>query len=253
MRIGIVGTGRIAAALVTGFCSSDEPPKSIVVSPRNAAVAKALADRFGQVSIASDNQAVLDASDWVVLSLLPPMAREVLSGLRFRAEHRVVSVMAMVGLAALRDLVAPARPVRALTLPSVSQRTGPVALCPGDADTERFLARLGTPLPVADERNVDVLWAMTAMIAPFYALVQRTGAWGAQQGVEPAVAQHYAAGFYRAVAGPLEGVEDVAALIAEAQTPGGLNEQALRTLNDAAWFGEVDPVLDAILSRFPHS
>ena len=250
MRIGVVGTGRIAAALVTGLCSADKPPATVVVSPRNADVAATLAGRFRQVSVAADNQAVLNGSDWVVLSLLPQMAREILSSLRFREDHRVISVMATVGLAALEEMAAPARPVRALTLPSVSGRTGPIAICPGDVEAERFLARLGTPFPVPDERHVDVLWAMTAMIAPFYALVQRTGTWGAGYGVDPAVAQRYAAGFFQAVAEPLKETDDVAALIAEAQTPGGLNEQALRTLTDARWLDELDPVLDAILKRF---
>ncbi len=250
MRIGFVGTGRIASALVTGLCSAGLSPRSILISPRNAEVAARLTDRFPQVSVAPDNQSVLDGSDWVVLSLRPPMAEDVVSGLLFRAEHRVISVMAMVPLAALQRLAAPARSfVRALTLPSVAGRSGPVLVCPGNEEFAAFLGALGTPVTVPDERQFEVLWAMTAMIAPYYALVQRSATWAEGHGVEPGAARSYAAGFYHSIAQALDGADDFAPLIAEAQTPGGLNEQALRTLTDTGWFETLNPVLDAILAR----
>ncbi len=250
VRIGVLGTGRIAAALVTGLCSAGGPSCSVLVSPRNAEVATGLANRFNQVSVAPDNQALLDGSDWVFLTLRPPMAHDVLSRLRFRSDHCVVSIMAMVQLDALKTLAAPASSVvRALTLPSVSGRTGPILLCPADEDTERFLTPLGAPLPMGDERQLEVLWAMTAMIAPFYALVERSAVWAEGHGVESGAARDYAAGFFRSIVQALDGVHDMAPLIAEAQTPGGLNEQALRTLTDAGWFEALTPVLDAILAR----
>lgn len=250
MRIGIIGTGRIASAIVGGLDGAGNPPTAVIVSPRNAGTASALAARYPRVAVAADNQAVLDASDCVVLSLRPPTAREALSPLRFRPDHHVISVMALVPLATLAPLVAPAGVLaRALTLPSVAARTGPILHCPGDAATGGVLSGLGTPIAVDDERQLEVLWAVTALIAPFYALVEQSGKWAAGHGVDSTVAMRYAAGFYRALAGPLDAADAIEPLIAEAQTPGGLNEQALRTLRQAGWLEAVDPVLDAVLAR----
>src|SRR4051812_6890899 len=55
MRIGFIGTGRIAEAVVTGLCTSAAPPDEVLLSPRNAAIAQRLAMRFPIVQIAANN------------------------------------------------------------------------------------------------------------------------------------------------------------------------------------------------------
>src|SRR6266702_532682 len=80
----------------------------ITVSPRNAQVAAGLASRFANVQVAPTNQAVLDACDVVVLAVRPQVASDVLSVLRFRADHHVVSVIATLPLEYIRSVTAPA-------------------------------------------------------------------------------------------------------------------------------------------------
>src|SRR5262245_27633435 len=75
MTLGFVGTGTIAAPIVDGLCSV-RPETPIVVSPRNAATAAALAARHGNVRVAKSNQEVLDTSDMVVLAVRPQVAEE---------------------------------------------------------------------------------------------------------------------------------------------------------------------------------
>ncbi len=98
MNLGFIGTGEIAVAMVTGFCTAEPRPERITVSPRNAdkaaALAAALAAAFPEVEVAADNQAVVEASDWLVLAVLPLVAEEVLASLRFRPDQKVVSVLA---------------------------------------------------------------------------------------------------------------------------------------------------------------
>ena len=79
---GFVGAGAITRAMVEGLSSVDDPP-AIVVSPRGAAVSAALAARFGNVRVAADNQAVVDAAPCVVLAPRPGDAPAVLQGLTF--------------------------------------------------------------------------------------------------------------------------------------------------------------------------
>ena len=94
MKLGFVGTGEITSAMVTGLSSCGAAPHSIRLSPRNPAVAADLAHRFPGVSVASSNQKVLDDCETVVIAVRPQVVRNVLSELRFRPEHHVISVVA---------------------------------------------------------------------------------------------------------------------------------------------------------------
>ncbi len=252
LRLGFVGTGNIASALVTGFATADPTPATIHVSPRNAAKAAALAARHpGLVAVAPDNQAVVDASDWVMLSVRPQDARAVLAPLRFRADQTVVSLIATWGAAALGELIAPAtRLVRAVPLPCVAQHAGPIAITPPDADVEALFGRIGVPIALADDHQFQALWALTGLIATNYTLVERAAAWAVAQGVPAAAATRYAMAMFHGLSLPLAtGHADPAELTAEAQTPRGLNEQVLRELTEAGTWSVLAASLDRILAR----
>ncbi len=252
MRLGFVGTGNITAAMVTGFCTATEKPTRVLVSPRNAGTAARLAAAFpGIVEVASDNQAVLDGSDWVVLAVRPPISREVIGGLRFRPDHRVVSVIATLGPAELARLAAPAvRVVRANPLPTVAGHVGPIPLCPDDAETAALFGRIGTVVAVAQAAEFDRLIATTSLISTFFKLEDVAAGWLTDQGVASAQGRRFIAAMFHALARQADGCdEDFAAMSAEAATPGGLNEQVVRELTEAGSFDPIGPSLDRILTR----
>src|ERR1017187_7079782 len=131
MTLGFVGTGAIASAIVTGLTSEGGARLTIRLSPRNAGVAAGLASRFENVSVCASSQEVLDKSETVVLAVRPQVAEEVLSGLRFSSGQIVISLVAGFSARRIADLVTPARKIwRAIPLPSVAQRRGPIALYP---------------------------------------------------------------------------------------------------------------------------
>lgn len=250
-RIGVIGVGNIAAALLTGLATGAQPPRGVLLSPRSAEASAALAARFPQMRIASDNQAVLDGSDVVILAVRPQVAREVLEPLRFRADHRILSLIAIHPIAKLASLVAPATRIqRALPLPPVAKRLGPIAISPPDPELEAWLAAVGTVVPVADDHHFETLWSTSALIATFYALVSRGADWGVAQGLPRDAAERYVKAVFHAVAQPLaEPDAKPAELAALAQTKGGLNEQILRHLVEVGAFDEVGRALDAVLAR----
>src|SRR3546814_5110849 len=86
-RLGFIGTGTIAAAIVAGLALSGEEP--ILLSPRNADIAARLSARFSHVGVANDNQAVLDQTDLVILAVRPPIADSVLEDLKFGHDPRL--------------------------------------------------------------------------------------------------------------------------------------------------------------------
>jgi pyrroline-5-carboxylate reductase len=251
--LGIVGTGHIATALVIGLCTSKEPPQRVLVSPRNADNAAKLAARFPAiVSIAASNQAVVDGSDWVVLSIRPQIAREVVAELRFRPGQTVLSLVAPIALDWLDDAVKPGVLVsRFLVMPPVERRLGPVAFYPPNAAVERLMARIGTAVPLNSQHELLTIWSLTALIAPFFNFLATQADWAARNGVAPETARAYAVSMTEALAivAATPGAAPPPVLATHAQTKGGLNEQVMRELSAKAWFDQVATALDGILKR----
>ncbi len=252
MTIGFIGTGNIASALVRGLCASARPPSRILVSPRNTEKAARLAAEFAQVQITTDNQAVVDESDTVILSALPQAAEKILGALTFRAEQRIISLIAVTPLGLTRRLVSPAESVvRAVPLPSAARGLGPIGLYPGDAEAIELLGRLGTPVPAESEHDFEVLWATTALIAPYIALLEEVCGWAVGGGVEAATARAYVASMFHAIS--VLALEErqvtLGDLRAEAVTPGGLNEQALGEIREKGGYRAFASALDSILRR----
>ena len=252
MRLGFVGTGIITSAMVTGFCKSQNARDQILVSPRNAEKAAALAARFPNVEVAADNQSVVDGSDVVFLAVTSQVVRDVMAPLRFRADHCVVGLMALSTLSQIREMVAPASKVfRAIPLPPVALGACPIVQCPPDPALHALLDRIGTVVEVEDEMQLIKLNAVTALMAPFYGLLDRTQTWLTQQDIEAETASRYVAALFHGLAldATKVGAEGFEAVVADAQTPAGLNEQALGHLTEAGWYAEIDQVLDNILAR----
>src|SRR3954468_12961063 len=104
---GVIGVGALGSAIVTGLCDGVEDPPRVVLSPRSAATAAALAERFPSVTVAADNQAVVDGAGTVLVCLRRAHA-ELLGDLSWRPDHVVVGAVAGLPLTRLTALVAPA-------------------------------------------------------------------------------------------------------------------------------------------------
>jgi pyrroline-5-carboxylate reductase len=249
--IGFIGTGNIASAVIEGLVTAPGQAPRILVSPRNVAKSAALAERYETVSVAEYNQAVLDGSRTLFLSVRPQVAAEVLRPLQFDARQTVVSLIPL-PLSTLAPLVSPAwRVVRALLLPTCTHRLQAVPYWPESSDVQILLERLGPPLPLREERELNVLWASTAIIAAFYALLNSVSEWSAGRGAAPVTAADYTASMAHALArAALAGGPDrFARLAAEAATPGGLNEQVVGMLRAGGAYTHVREALDAALAR----
>src|SRR5262249_54450121 len=107
-KLGFLGTGAITSAMVTGLKASREEPRAILLSPRNAAVAAALADRFDNVSVAPSNQELVEECETIVIAVRPQIAQEVLAGLRFPSGANVISLVSGLPVRRLAALTAPA-------------------------------------------------------------------------------------------------------------------------------------------------
>ncbi len=252
MKLGFVGTGAITSAMVTGLSSGVAEPYSIRLSPRNPGIAADLANRFPRVSIASSNQDVLDDSEIVVLAIRPQIARNVISELRFRPDHCVISIVSGLSWRLVSDLATPAAKVtRAVPLPSVANRRGPTAIYPPDRTVADLFATLGTAFEAEGEDEFDAMCAATATIASYFAFADSVVSWLVGQGVPQGKARDYMAQIFSganntAVDTPERSFQSLAA---DHATAGGINEQVLTHLAERGVFESVSEGLDAVMHR----
>jgi pyrroline-5-carboxylate reductase len=251
-RLGVVGVGTIAEALITGMCAGGEQRATFLLSPRNADTAQRLADRFSFVEVAPDNQAVLDGSDIVFLAVRPQVAAEVLGALKFRQDHRVVSLIAGFDVARLRELVAPAGTItRAAPMPAIARRLGPVTLYPPLTEIAGLLQGLGQLVLLRNESELDAFWAVTGLMGSYFGLLDEIAGWLARQDLESEQVRPYVAAMFKAlsVTAAERATEGFDRLVVDHSTPGGLNEQAFRELQAAGWTSLVSQALDLIHAR----
>jgi pyrroline-5-carboxylate reductase len=249
MRIGFIGVGEIASAIVTGLARSEDAPQ-MVLSPRGAATARELADEFDGVRVAGSNQEVAEGVDVLLLTLRPDQ-REALRDLRVPDGVVVVSALAGVALAELQDLLRTSGPVvRAIPMPATRRRAGTTAVFPTHPVVEALFDRLGGTLAVPDEHALSVLSAVSGALTGYLQYLTVIGEWAAAQGLPAEEADAYVRGvFVQLSAAVGEPGRSLGRLVTDHETPGGLNEQ-LRT----RWFDDANreslvAELDALLRR----
>jgi pyrroline-5-carboxylate reductase len=248
--VGIIGTGDIAEALVTGWRGDLDGPAQLVLSPRNAEVSHRLAATHAGVTVARDNQAVLDQADIVVLCVRPQVAEGVLAALRFADRHRVVSLIATVDLDRLASWIAPAHQiVRAVPMPFAAKRRGPIALFPPTVWARDLLAPLGDVIEAATAEAYDRFCGVTATMSAYFRWLGTIGAWLVAGGVPPDLAARYVASQFEALSQePAEPI-DFAAMTHDYATQGGINEQLRQDLETAGVFAQMTDALDRVLDR----
>ena len=83
MKLGFVGTGKITSSVVTGICRSKISFKKILLSPRNRNLAKRLKKQFKKVSIANNNQEIVNSCNWIFLAVTPTVGQKIIKNLFF--------------------------------------------------------------------------------------------------------------------------------------------------------------------------
>jgi len=252
MRLGFIGTGKIASSVITGICTSKISFQKILISRRNKNIAQKLRKRFRKVYIARTNQEIIDKCNWIFLAVTPKVGKKILPKLKFRSNQKVISFIATINLAKLKKTIGKrVKIVRAIPLPPISFKKGPVPICPPDKEVKRFFDKIGTTVEIKNEKLSKNFWATSAMMAPFYEILKVLSDWLVKRGIKRNKAQRYITSLFVALSvdSVNNSVKHLKHLVADSQTPGGLNEQALRGLRRAKFYKNLEKSLNNVLKR----
>ncbi|WP_336294202.1 pyrroline-5-carboxylate reductase [Bartonella sp. CB169] len=183
MKIGFLGTGTISASIVDGLMASTVDVLSIIVSPRNAQIAEHLSYKYDKVTIAEDNQAVLDVSDCVFLCLPNQIAEEILRPLRFRPEQLVVSVLAMAKAAEVEEWINH-KVYRAVPLPFVAECKNLTPIYPDHPFLHTVFEALGGVVVLDAEDQFNLFMTAGSLMGIYFNFIGTAHQWFVEKGLK---------------------------------------------------------------------
>jgi len=252
MRLGFIGTGKITSSVVTGICRSKINFTKILLSPRNKNVAKKLKKKFRKVSIARNNQEIVNSCNWIFLAVTPHVGQKIIKNLKFRSSQIIVSFISTMTLSQLKKAIkVKAKIIRAIPLPPISLRKGPVPVFPPNKKVRNFFNKLGTTVEIGNEKLSKNFWSTSGMMAPFYELLSTMSNWLVKRGVKRDKAQKYVTSLFVALSedAVVNSKKNLKHLVKESQTPRGLNEQGVKELRKAGFYRSTEKTLNSILKR----
>ena len=252
MKLGFIGTGKIASSVITGVCNSKISFKKIIISSRNKKISQNLKKRFKKIVIAKNNQQIVDNCDWVFLSITPTVGQKIIKDLRFRSNQTIISFISTITLSQLKKLIkVKAKIVRAIPLPPISLKKGPVPISPPNKKIKAFFDKLGTAVEIKNEKLSINFWSTSGMMAPFYELLRTMISWLVKRGVKRNDAQKYITSLFLALSedAVVNSKKDLKFLVKDSQTPKGLNEQGVKELTKAGFYKSLEKTLNSIHKR----
>ncbi len=214
MKLGFLGTGTIAAAVVQGLAGQGH---QMLVSPRSKLRAEQLAAKIPEVSIAPNAELVAQ-SDVVFLGLLSAQAPDALKQLSFRAGQKVVSFMADMPLSQVAALVAPAQAVALmLPYPGIAQGGSPILALGEVVLLEQLFTPANRIFEMQSDAQLAAYLSAQAVLSPVAQLIETTADW-----LEDGAAGEE---FLRILIATSLNAHDSASLIAALNTEGGYNQR----------------------------
>ena len=252
MNIGFIGTGKIASAVITGIFRSNIIYKKLIISPRNKEIAKKLKKKFNSIKIAKNNQEVINSCDWVFLSITPTVGEKIIKDLKFKSNQTIISFISTISLKQLKKAIkVKAKIVRAIPLPPIALKKGPIPICPPNKNVRDFFNKIGTVIEVKNEKLSINFWTASGMMAPFYELLRIMTDWLVKKGVKRDNAQKYITSLFLALSedAVTNSNKDLKYLVKNSQTPKGLNEQGVKELTKSGFYKKLEKTLNSIYKR----
>ena len=252
MKLGFIGTGKIASSVITGICKSSIKYNKIFISSRNNKISKQLKKKFKRIVIERDNQKIVSSSNWVFLAVTPTVGEKIIKNLKFRSNQTIVSFISTITIPNLKKMIkVKANIVRAIPLPPISLKKGPVPICPPNKKVKKFFDQIGSTVEIKNEKLSINFWSTSGMMASYYEILNVMSNWLVSKGIKRLDAQKYITSLFLALSedAVVNSKKDLKYLVKESQTPKGLNEQGLKEMNKKRVYKSVINTLNSIHKR----
>jgi pyrroline-5-carboxylate reductase len=261
MKIGFIGVGGMAQAIITGLLKQTElTPSDILVHSAHASTYEKVAKQTGVTAKASNTEVAKD-SDFVVLAVTPNVATSVLQEIRDQLDPKnttLISIVAGLSLERMEELAGYDLPILR-TLPNLNVAIGAGmtavhanANLTGDAKKQAvgLFDQIGSTvvLPEIDFATFSALAGSSPAYVYFF--IDSLSRAGVKHGLTKTAATKIAA---QAVMGSAEMVlnsdENPFGLIDQVSSPGGSTVAGLLAMEEAGFMTAVVKGIDATIDR----
>ena len=252
MNLGFIGSGKITSSVITGICKSSIKYDKIFISLRNKKISRRLKKRFKRIIIEKNNQKIVDKSEWVFLAVTPTVGKIIIKDLKFRSSQTIVSFISTITIPELKKMIkVKSDIVRAIPLPPIALKKGPVPICPPNKKVKIFFNKIGSTVEIKNEKLSINFWSTSGMMAFYYELLRVMSEWLVKKGIKGTDAQKYITTLFLALSedAVANSKKELKYLVKESQTPKGLNEQGLKEMNKKGVYKSVIKTLNSIYKR----
>ena len=252
MRIGFIGTGRIASSVITGICKSSIKYEKIIISSRNKSISNKLKKNFKRISIEKDNQKIIDKSNWIFLCVTPIVGKKIIKKLKFSSNQMIISLISTISLSNLKKFTKMKKNiVRAIPLPPISIKKGPVPIFPPNKKVKNFFDKIGFTIEIKSEKLSTNFWSVSGMMASYYEMLKVMSNWLVKKGINRYDAQKYITSLFLALSEDafVNSKKELKYLVKDSQTPKGLNEQGLKEMSKQKVYNHIVKTLNSIHKR----
>ena len=252
MNLGFIGTGKISESVITGIFKSKIKYKKIFISKRNNLISKRLKKSFRKITIEKDNQRIVDQSNWVFLAVTPNVGKKIIKDLRFKSTQTIISFISTITIPELKKMIkVKTKIIRAIPLPPISLKKGPVPICPPNRKVKNFFNKLGSTIEVKNEKLSINFWSTSGMMASYYEMLRVMSEWLVKKGIKRIDAQKYITTLFLALSedAVVNSKKELRYLVKESQTPKGLNEQGLNEMIKKGSYKSIITALNSIHKR----
>jgi pyrroline-5-carboxylate reductase len=252
MKLGFIGTGKIASSVIKGICNSKIKYNKIFISSRNKKIALDLKKKFKKINIEKNNQKIIDNCNWVFLAVTPTVGEKIIKELKFRSNQTIISFISTITIIELKKMIkVKADIIRAIPLPPISLKKGPVPICPPNKKVKNFFNKIGSTIEIKNEKLSINFWSISGMMASYYHMLKEESEWLVKKGIKRNDAQKYITSLFLALSedAVVNSKKDLKFLVKESQTPKGLNEQGLKEMTKKGVYKSVVSTLNSIHKR----
>ena len=252
MNLGFIGTGKIASSVIEGIFKSSIKINKIFISSRNKYLSKKLEKKYKKIIIANNNQEIIDNSKWIFLSVTPEVGKKIITKLKFKNNQLVISFISSIKHSELKKLInKKVTIIRAIPLPPISLKKGPVPIFPPNKKVKNFFNKIGSTVEIKNEKLSINFWSTSGIMASYYELLKVMSEWLVKRGIKKSDAQKYITSLFLALSedAVVNSKKDLKYLVKESQTTKGLNEQGLKEMSKNGVYKSVISTLNSIHKR----
>ena len=252
MNLGFIGCGKITSSVIAGISKSSIKYDKILISERNKKNSKKIKKKYKKIFIEKDNQNIINNCNWVFLAITPAVGQKIIKELKFKSNQMIISFISTITISELKRMIkVKANIVRAIPLPPISLKKGPVPICPPNKKVKSFFDKIGSTVEIKNEKLSINFWSTSGMMASYYEILKVMSNWLIKKGIKRTDAQKYITSLFLALSedAVINSKKDLKYLVKESQTPKGLNEQGLKEMSKKRVYKSIFDTLNSIHKR----